>query len=65
MGIQINLLSRTIGNGKSCMVCRLYFNLLLVSKRQEEASRGAGAQSVTVSRLVVSSIPTRGDEIFT
>ena len=30
-----------------------------------EASRGAGAQSVTVNRLVVGSIPTRGDEIFT
>ena len=29
-----------------------------------EASRGAGAQSVTVNRLVVGSIPTRGDEIF-
>ena len=28
------------------------------------ASRGAGAQSVPVSRLVVGSIPTRGDEIF-
>ena len=30
-----------------------------------EASSGAGAQSVTVNRLVVASIPTRGDEIFT
>ena len=29
-----------------------------------EASRGAGAQSVPVNRLVVGSIPTRGDEIF-
>ena len=28
------------------------------------ASRGAGAQSVPVNRLVVGSIPTRGDEIF-
>ena len=30
-----------------------------------EASRGAAAQSVTVNRLVVGSIPTRGDEMFT
>ena len=30
-----------------------------------EASRGAGAQSVTLNRLVVGSVPTRGDEIFT
>ena len=29
-----------------------------------EASRGAGLQSVPVNRLVVGSIPTRGDEIF-
>ena len=29
-----------------------------------KASRGAGAQSVPVNRLVVGSIPTRGDEIF-
>ena len=29
-----------------------------------KASRGAAAQSVIVSRLVVGSIPTRGDEIF-
>ena len=28
------------------------------------ASRGAGAQSVPVIRLVVGSIPTRGDEVF-
>ena len=27
-------------------------------------SGGAGAQSVPVNRLVVGSIPTRGDEIF-
>ena len=30
-----------------------------------EASRGAGAQSVTVNRLVVGPIATGGDEIFT
>ena len=30
-----------------------------------EAGRGAAAQSVTVNRLVVGSIPTRGNEIFT
>ena len=29
-----------------------------------EASRGAGAESVPVNRLVVGSNPTRGDEIF-
>ena len=29
-----------------------------------EANRGAGAQSVPVDRLVVGSIPTRGDVIF-
>ena len=29
-----------------------------------EASRGAGEQSVTVNRLVVGLIPTRGNEIF-
>ena len=33
--------------------------------KKEEASRGAATQGVTVSRLVVGSIPTRGDEIFT
>ena len=30
-----------------------------------EASRGAGAQGVTVNRLIVGSIHTRRDEIFT
>ena len=30
-----------------------------------DTSRGAGAPSVTVNRLVVGSILTRGDEIFT
>ena len=30
----------------------------------EEAGPGAAAQSVPVNRLVVGSIPTRGDEIF-
>ena len=30
-----------------------------------EASRGAAAQTVTVNRLVVGSISTRGDEIIT
>ena len=29
-----------------------------------EANRGAGAQSLPVNRLVVGSIPTRGEEIF-
>ena len=29
-----------------------------------EASRGADAESVPVNRMVVGSIPTRGDEIF-
>ena len=29
-----------------------------------KASRGAGAQNVPVNRLVLGSIPTRGDEIF-
>ena len=29
-----------------------------------EANRSAGAQSVTVNRLAVGSIPTRGIEIF-
>ena len=33
--------------------------------KKYEASRGAGAQSVTVIRLVVGSIPTREDEIIT
>ena len=32
---------------------------------QFEASRGAVAQNVTADRLVVGSIPTRGNEIFT
>ena len=36
----------------------------IYSKDVVEASRGAGAQSVPVNRLVVGSIPTRGDEIF-
>ena len=31
---------------------------------KEEASRGAGAQSVPVNRLAVGSIPNRGNEIF-
>ena len=30
-----------------------------------EGNRGAGAQCVTVNRLVVGEIPSRGDEIFT
>ena len=30
-----------------------------------EAGGGAAARGVTVNRLVVGSIPTRGDEIFT
>ena len=30
-----------------------------------EAGRGAAAGGVTANRLVVGSIPTRGDEIFT
>ena len=30
-----------------------------------EAGRGAVARGVTANRLVVGSIPTRGDEIFT
>ena len=30
-----------------------------------EAGRGAAARGVTANRLVVGSIPTRGDEIFT
>ena len=29
-----------------------------------EASRGTGAQSVTVNQVVVGSIPSQGDEIF-
>ena len=33
--------------------------------KTKEASRSAGAQSVTVNLLIVGSIPTRGDEIFT
>ena len=35
------------------------FNYLI---RSGEASCGAGAQSVTVNRLIVGSIRTRGDE---
>ena len=31
----------------------------------DEANRGAAAGGVTANRLVVGSIPTRGDEIFT
>ena len=38
---------------------------MITFKTKIEASRGAGAQSVTVNRLVVGSIPTRGHEIFT
>ena len=36
-----------------------------VNKHFYEASRGAAARNVTKNRLVVGSIPTRGDEIFT
>ena len=36
-----------------------------MKKLNEEASRSAGAQSVTVKSTVVGSIPTQGDEIFT
>ena len=38
----------------------VYHLIELINK----ASRGAGAQSVPVNRLVVGSIPTRGEEIF-
>ena len=41
-------------------LCLLYLFIYII-----EASRGPAAQSVTVNRLVVGSIPTRGDEIFT
>ena len=40
------------------------FNKKILQYRDIEASRGAGAQSVPVDRLVVGSIPTRGNEIF-
>ena len=46
------------------------FNLVFSNRQSElptnedEASRGAGAQSVTVNRLVVGLIPTRGNKIF-
>ena len=33
-------------------------------KEAREASRSAGAQNVTVNRLVVGLIPTRGNKIF-
>ena len=39
--------------------------MYLILQLHIEASRGAGAQSVTVNRLVVASTLTRGDEIFT
>ena len=47
------------GGRKVCDFC-FFFPYLSI-----EGIRGAGAQSVTVNRLVVGSIPTRGDEIFT
>ena len=43
------------------LIVFFYLNIIEVY----EASRGAGPQSVTVNRLVVGSIPTRGYEIFT
>ena len=46
-------------------VCRKNDNDLYIRPFIYEATRGARAQSVTVNRLVVGSIPTRGDEIFT
>ena len=62
---------------KGISLCLITFTLLcrIVFKSDDidfnyiqqiiEASRGAVAQSVTVNRLVVGSIPTRRDEIFT
>ena len=41
----------------------MFYNMNI--KMDKSASRGAGAQNVTVNRLVVGSMPTRGDEIFT
>ena len=43
---------------------------LAVGKKMHKHNRfllknGAGARSVTVNRLVVGSLPTQGDEIFT
>ena len=42
-----------------------YIYLLIIKIIRPEANHGAGAQSVTVNRLVVGWIPTRGHEIFT
>ena len=38
--------------------------VIMKNKYHLEASRGAGAQSVSVNRLVVGVIPTRGDDIY-
>ena len=46
---------------KSREIIRLFYTYYF----KIEACRGAGAQSVTVNGLVVGSITTRGDEIFT
>ena len=39
----------------------MYLSILI---DEAETSRGAGAQSMTVNRLVVGSIPTGGNKIF-
>ena len=45
------------------LFCFLVFTI--ITSLAFEASRRAGAQSVTANRLVLGSIPTRGDKIFT
>ena len=42
-----------------------YISITYFINIKNEASRGAGAQSVAVNRVVVGSTPTREDEIFT
>ena len=56
----------------SITIYRLFFIITIYSVLYKiktiickEASRGAAARGVTVNRLVVGSVPARGDEIFT
>ena len=54
----IDVLSRLL---ELCLI----LTFMAIVSMNTEAGRGAAAQSVTVNRLVVGSIPTRGNEIFT
>ena len=45
--------------------CFTFCAIEIILSPAVEAGRGAAAGGVTANRLVVGSIPTRGDEIFT